>query len=285
MPIIVLTANDIVNRDTGNNRLVYQFQGGGVSFNNNEIALCSLQMYYSWFNINEQLYKNSKYQYVWVDGTIHDVVMPNGFYSVSDLNNFLEATMIQNTHYLVDTTTGNFVYYLQWETNATYYAVQMNAYLVPNTLPVGFSLPPSATWSLPATSQTPRITILNNGFQDIVGFYAGTYPPTSPYTTTYSKISDVAPQLNPISSIQITCSLASNPYSPQSKQIYAFGVPEVVFGGNILINTPEYAFQQIINGSYNQFVVEIIDQNGRPINLQDPQICIVLVIRDRGTNQ
>ena len=127
--------------------------------------------------------------------------------------------------------------------------------------------------------------ILNNGFREIVGFNVGQYPATSPYTSTYSKISDVAPQISPISSLQITCSLASNPYSPQSKSIYAFGLPETPFGGNILINTPEYAFQQIINGSYNEFIVEIIDQNGLPVNIQDPQLCIVLVLRERGTNQ
>ena len=286
MPLVVLNSNNIINRNSGNNRFVYQFQGsGGVTFRNNEIALCSLQMYYSWFNVNSSLYKNNVYEYIWIDGNTYSVNMPNGFYSVDDLNNFLESVMIANNHYLIDTTTGNFVYYLQLETNATYYAVQMNAYVVPNIMPAGFAYPAGATWVLPAIAQTPRVTILNNGFVDLIGFSAGTYPPTSPYTTTYSKISDFAPQLNPISSIQITCSITNNMYSSQSKQIYAFGVPEVVFGGNILVQTPEFAFSKIISGQYNQFEVEIIDQNGRPINLQDPQICITLIIRDAEQNQ
>ena len=283
MPTIILNANNIVSQQ--NNRLVYQFQGGGVNFKNNEIALTSLQMYYSWFNISQTQYNNSTYTYTWIDGTINNVTMPDGYYNILEINAFLESVMVTNKHYLINTTTGDFVYYLQLETNATYYAVQMNAYVVPNVLPTGYALPVGATWSLPAVAQTPRITILSNGFRDIVGFNAGTYPTTTPYTTTYSKLSDYTPQIQPISSIQLTCSLISNPYASSSKTIYAFGIPETEFGGQVLITPPEFAFNKIVDGNYNEFSVELLDQDGRPITLRDPQMTILLVVRDRGINQ
>lgn len=285
MPSIVLNYNNVSNLNSGNNRLVYDFQGGGVTFKDNEIALLSLQMYYSWYNINQLLYNNNQFQYRWVDGSVVTVTIPDGFYNVDELNAYLESVMVTNKHYLVNTTNGDFVYYLQLETNASYYAVQFNAYVVPSVLPAGFALPVGATWVLPAVATTPQIIILANGFQNIIGFNAGTYPPAVPQATTYSKLSDYTPQVQPISSVQITCSLIANPYASASKTIYAFGIPETEFGGQVLITPPEFAFNKIVDGHYNQFVVEILDQDGVPVQLKDPQMCILLIIRDRGTNQ
>lgn len=284
MTIILLTSNNIANLNFGNNRLVYQFQQGGVQFQDNEIALATAQLYYSWYNITSA-YGNNTYSYTWVNGVTYTVTMPDGNYSIAELNTFLQNIMVQNTHYLVNTTSGDFVYYIQWETNSTYYAVQLNEYVVPSILPAGYSLPSGATWSLPAVSSTPQINILQNAFRDIIGFNAGTYPSVVPQGSTYSALSVVAPQVNPVSSLQITCSIATNPYSSQSKVIYAFGVPETLFGGQILVQTPEYAFTKLVNGNYNQFEISIVDQNGRPIALIDPQISIMLIIRSREKNQ
>lgn len=283
MTIITLTSNDIANRNLGNNRLVYQFQQGGVSFQNNEIALGTLQLYYSWFNITSA-YRNNQYSYTWVDGTVVNVTMPDGNYSVIELNAYLENIMVQNNHYLINTTTGDFVYYLQLQVNATYYAVQLNSYPVPNALPTGYALPAGATWVLPAVASTPQFTVLANAFRDIIGFNAGTYPAVV-QSTTYSILSVIAPQVNPVSSLQINCSIATNPYSSQSRVIYSTGIPDTIFGGQINISTPEYAFTRLVDGTYNLFEISITDQNNRPIVFQDPQISLMLIIRSRGDNQ
>jgi hypothetical protein len=284
MTIVLLTANNIANKNFGNNRLVYEFQQGGVNFVDNDIALATSQIYYSWYNITSA-YQNNTYSYRWVNGVTYTVTMPDGNYSVAEINTFLQNIMVQNTHYLINTTTGEFVYYIQWETNETYYAVQLNEYVVPSVLPIGYAFPAGATLVLPAVASTPQIIIPANNFRSIIGFDAGTYPAVVPQGTTYSALSTIAPQVNPVSSIQITCSIATNPYSSQSKVIYAFGVPETQFGGQILISTPEYAFTRLVNGNYNQFEVGIVDQDGRPIALRDPQISIMLIIRSREKNQ
>jgi hypothetical protein len=284
MTIILLTSNQIVNRDVGNNRLVYSFQQGGINFTKNEIALGTTQLYYSWYNITSA-YRNNSYSYVWVDGITYNVIMPDGNYSIDDINTYLQSFMIANTHYLVNSSTNQFSYYIQWETNATYYAVQLNTYVVPSVLPAGYALPVGSTWALPAISTTPQISILQNNFRSIIGFNAGIYPAVVPQAVTFSVLSTTSPQINPISSLQITCSIASNPYSSQSKVIYAFGVPETPFGGQILIQVPEYTFTKIVDGNYNEFEVSIVDQNGFPVALIDPQISIMLVIKNNDSNQ
>jgi len=284
MTIILLTSNNIVNRDVGNNRLVYEFQQGGIQFKSNEIALGTAQLYYSWYNITSA-YKNNTYSYRWTNGITYSVTMPDGNYSVAEINTYLQNIMVANTHYLIETSTGDFRYFIEWETNETFYAIQLNEYVVPTVLPTGYTLPAGATWTFPAVASTPQIIVASNAFRDIIGFSAGTYPPAVPQATTYSILSSIAPQVNPISSLQITCSICSNPYSSQSKVIYAFGVPETLFGGQILISVPEYAFTKVVDGTYNQFEISIVDQNGFPVQLRDPQISIMLVIKSAGINQ
>jgi hypothetical protein len=284
MTIILLTSNQLANRNAGNNRLVYEFQGGGIQFKDNQVALGTCQIYYSWYNITSA-YRNNTYSYKWTNGITYNVTMPDGNYSVDELNTFLQSVMVANKHYFVDTITGDFTYFIQFETNETFYSVQLNCYVVPTTLPPNKALPATPGWTLPAIATTPQVIILANAFRDIIGFSAGTYPPAVPQGTTYSILSSTSPQVNPVSSLQITCSICNNPYSSQSKVIYAFGVPETQFGGQILIQVPEYTFTKIVDGNYNQFEVNILDQNGNPVFLIDPQISIMLVIKERGTNQ
>ena len=181
MTIILLTSNNIVNRDVGNNRLVYEFQQGGIQFKKKEIALGTAQLYYSWYNITSA-YKNNTYSYRWTNGITYSVTMPDGNYSVAEINTYLQNIMVANTHYLVNTTSGDFRYFIEWETNETFYAVQLNEYVVPNVLPAGFALPVGATWALPATASTPQVIIASNAFRNIIGFSAGTYPPAVPTT-------------------------------------------------------------------------------------------------------
>ena len=89
-------------------------------------------MYYSTFNITAAN-QNNTYNYTWVNGVSYSVVMPDGFYDAASLNNFLHFTMIQNKHYLIDTT-GNFVYFLTLTTNSNAYAIELNCFLLNTTI-------------------------------------------------------------------------------------------------------------------------------------------------------
>lgn len=286
MPTITLNSDNITSTNY-NNILTYNFQGGGVSFQNNDICLGQMSIYYSWFNISNSIYKNTTFSYTWIDGTIVNITLPDGLYSINAINSYLENQMVLNTHYLIDNN-GNYVYYLQFTTNVVYYSVQYVSYAVPAILPAGWSQPVGSTWLLPLSDVTPQITIFPlqtvSNFGDVIGFNAGTYP-SIPQNSIYSKLSDYTPQISPVSSVNINCSLISNPYSPQSKLLYSFGLPAIQFGQQIVIQPSFPIYQKISDGNYNQFEVSITDQNNKPLPIQDPQLCIVLVIRNSGTNQ
>jgi hypothetical protein len=290
MPTIILNATNIANYGNGNNRLVYQFQGGGITFKDNDIALAQASLYYSWFNINQSLYKNSTFSYRWVDGTVNNVTIPDGHYSVASLNAFIQSVLVSNLHYLIQVSNGNFIYLIQIQENPVYYAIQLNEYLspLPATIPATYTYPVGAAWTVPVVATTPQLTVFNyavSTFGSLIGFLAGSYPATFPYASTFSAVSNTTPQIQPISSVVLTCNLITNPYSTNSRALYSFGIPNTDFGQQILVTPPEFTYNRITNGTYNEFIVEIQDQNGLPIQMLDPQMTILLTIKDRGNNQ
>lgn len=288
MPTIILNSTNIVN--TGNNKLVYRFQGGGVTFRNNDIALAQMSLYYSWYNINASAYNNNTLAYRWLNGTIYTITIPDGYYSVLALNAYIQSVMVNNSHYLIDIATGEFVYFIQIQSNEQYYAIQLNEFLspLPATIGVTYNYPVGATWTLPVASTTPQLIIYpftQSNFGKVIGFSAGSYPATFPYVSSYSTLSNITPELQPISAVLITCSLITNPYATNSKSIYSFGIPATQFGQQIIVTPAEFTYNRITDGFYNDFTIEILDQNGVPIPLKDPQLTILLTIRDKGTNQ
>lgn len=97
-------------------------------------------MYYSWYSITSP-YVNSQFQIVWPAGagtTTFTITIPNGFYTISDLNSYLQKYCITNGLYLINVS-GQYLYYCEFLTNSNYYAIQFNAYSVPTSLPAGWT--------------------------------------------------------------------------------------------------------------------------------------------------
>ncbi len=189
------------------------------------MALANLQMYYSTFNITTTN-ANNTYSYIWVDGTTHTVTMPNGFYDIDAINNYLHFVMVKNKHYLV-TTSGDYVYLATWSVNATRYSVELNCFGVSVAVAAanGWTLPSGATWVLPNNFIIPEIVIPNTNFGLVVGLSAGTYPnaviagvppaqtQTPAYTVDQQFLSSFTPQVTPSASYIVTCSLINNNYA------------------------------------------------------------------------
>jgi hypothetical protein len=281
MRTIIINGNNVVP-NTLNDTYKYSFPNGAVNFFNDQICVASISIYFSWFNISSantnSRYNNNAYQYIWTDNTgsiIYDVIMPDGYYEIADLNAFLHYTMVQNGHYLVDGS-GDFVYYLEMVVNPTYYGVQVNAFPLPTALPMGFTNPAGVTF--PAVASTPQLVILpTNNFGKVIGFQAGTYPPVV-QTTNYSVLSQIAPQITPINSIIMTCNLLNNTYANPNTLLYSFTPAGTRFGELISIQVPQFAFVDILDGQYTDFQIQFLDQNLNRINIQDPNVVVLLAI-------
>ena len=61
MRTITVTRENLLNLDAGNNTFIFNFSAGGADLTGCEIALSSMYLYYSWFNISEAFGNNVFY--------------------------------------------------------------------------------------------------------------------------------------------------------------------------------------------------------------------------------
>lgn len=291
MRTLILNSTNVV-ADGNNNRLIYRFPSS-VAFKNSSLALAQCSIYYSWFNISASL-RNNYFTYTWVVGvttTTYTVTIPDGLYEISTINKYLQYAFIANSHYLI-TSTGSYVYYAEFVVNPSRYAVQINTYLVPTSLPATYTAP-SGWGGYPTQTFNPSIT-LPATFNEIVGFVAGTAtdqntnnaftPPTSDYVSknaigTLSYLSTTYPNVQPNSSILFSISNIDNAYAQPTSVIYSLA-PTVAIGELIVEKPANFIWNRLIPGTYNQLTMVLLGTNLNPIKINDPSMTIILVIKD-----
>ena len=290
---IVLTGANVSSSDRSNSTLVYNFPNS-VSFSNHEIAVSSVSMYYSWDNVGgttTQL-NNNQFSYTWVAlglTTTYQVIIPAGLYEITDINNFLQFTFIQNGHYLINSA-GQNVYYAEFLVNVNKYSVDINTFVVPTTLPSGWSTPTAntatgaAAWvNFPTQTFNPLITLpATNNFYKLVGYVAGfATSQNTGGTLNLSYSSSVAPQVQPNPTLFLSCSFVSNPYANPATNIFAI-TPTVPIGGQILIQPPEFTFNSI-QGTTASLTFQLRGSNGAVLTIRDTNLAIVLCIKEKGS--
>lgn len=291
MRTIVINQNNII-QDGTNSRLVYKFPNS-VLFKNNSIAVSSISLYYSWFNITSS-FGNNVFFYSWtVAGltTTYTITIPDGLYEIDQLNAYLQFVMITNGHYLVDGSGLN-VYYVEMVVNPARYAIQINTFLIPTSLPATYVQPGNFA-GYPNTTQNSVVT-LPSSFSDIVGYVAGFItdanlgnayvPPVSNYVSklangTLSYLSTMSPNVQPNSSVYVSISNINNPYSQPSSIIYAM-TPNATPGALIIDRPPNFSFNKLIDGTYSELRLSFLGTDLQPLLINDPQITILLVIKD-----
>jgi hypothetical protein len=295
MRTLILNSSNIVS-GTNNSVLEYEFVGGNVNLvKGQKVALASIQMYYSTFNITAS-YTNNVFNYVWVDGTINQVLIPDGFYDADGINNYLHFVMLQNGHYLVDTT-GDYVWFITFSPNPTRYAIEVNCFGMSVALATtnSWTLPIGATWVIPNNFIVPELQVLANNFREVIGFEAGLYPNAviagvppaqtqlPAFTTTQVFLSTTTPQITPFSSFLVNCSLVNNDYAVPNSLIFSFS-PQGSFGEQFTIAPNEYVFIDVLPAQYNRFKLYFTDQNNFPVAFQDPSMIIQILISDPTDN-
>jgi hypothetical protein len=146
----------------------------------------------------------------------------------------------------------------------------------------------------PTTTFNPVITLpayVNN----ILGFYANfstpanvgnAYVPPAGQTLiakngagTISCLSTQAPDVQPNPSIYISVSNINNPYALPSSIIYTI-VPTGAVGTLITDKPPQFIWNKMIDGTYAELRLTFLGSNLQPIPLNDPQMTIMLTIKD-----
>jgi hypothetical protein len=290
---IILNQNNIIS-NRGNSVFQYDFPLGGISFKDELIAVQQISLYQSVFNIT-QSNNNNKFAYQWVDGTITQITIPDGYYELADIMAYFRDVMTSNTHYLVNGTT-SLIYLLEIVVNVSKYADQINSFQISEQIATdnGWTLPTDATWVLPTNVICPIFIVQNNSFTDIIGYNAGNYPSgvisgvppdqiqTPTYDVTQSFLSSYAPQIVPQPSYLCLCSLVNNRLSIPSQLIYSLTPSSSSFGTIYSIQIADLAFNKIEDGNYTNLTFTFVDQLGNPIIFQDPNILILLIIKNKS---
>ena len=226
-----------------------------------------------------------------IEGTVVQLTIPDGYYSVDTLNAYLQSEMYSRSHYLLDST-GKVVYLISIAENASLYAIQLYLSRCPTATEVGNTSTsiykgykgPDGTVTIftGVGTRRPKITISStNKFCDIIGFSPATYETNGSTTNTTSFTSNYTPQISPVSSIVMTCSLCNQPFSRPNNVLYSFGTTNVDFGYGINISPSQLMFVPINAGNTNEFYVEFRDQDFGNMYIRDSQLVIMLAIKTK----
>ncbi|RAW25491.1 hypothetical protein PC110_g18098 [Phytophthora cactorum] len=268
-----------------NNTVKYDFVGSSANFKDNDIAIQSISMYCSDFNIDSLAFGNTTFKIEvptpattsTISGTLQD-----GWYSYADINRAIQNALINTGAYLINGTTN--VFFIQIAENSTYYACQLDCSPTPTTIGT-YTRPATGLYSsggsgLPTTSRDLRLIIDNAAFGEVLGFLLGTFPSSSTTTAT-SMLSNIIPQVHPTSTYIVHCDLIQNDYVAAGDLLAAFDRGEASIGQLITYQPSNYAWVKVHDGARASITVSIWNQANQPVHFRDISFSIMLLIKPR----
>ena len=297
---IVLNRKNVI-ANTSNTKYVYKFPKP-INISSQEIAIASLNMYYSWANI-QSIYNNNVFTYVWWDyqgnlTSTQNITIPDGNYSISTLSDFIQSQMLLRGHYVKDSKTQNIIYFISFLENPTYYACEITftSMYAKGTADAGTNYinenPPTQVyqnnvlvwtgWDFPATNQYPNIVFSDlYTIKDFLGYTSGTYPPNNAtVSTTYDILGTIAPQTYPVSAINIQSNFCYSDIAIPNNILYSFSQGNATYGDLINIQPQNLIWCRIPEGTYSQLELQFIDQDFNQMNIIDSQVNIIILLRD-----
>lgn len=251
----------------------------------------------------------------------YNFYFPDGFYTITQLNTYLQLQMFNMGMFMTKDNGANIIYFFNIVAIPSQYSVQIQAYALPNigdqatwALPVlGDMVPinaiPGLTGALAGTTYpragasknwwcsdglipanfninaTPQLT-LPSSFSSLLGFTATSFAWNNRVRATYASSatnfnSTTAPQIAPVNSYIMTCSLLNNPYAVPINVFYTIPL-SVGIGSLMSIYPSQLIWNDIAPNNYNQITIQFFDQVFNSITLQDPNIVVMLVILGEG---
>ena len=282
---LVLNSSNVVS-GTSNNTYQYKFIIGSLKLKNYEMAISSFILPYSWFNVTN-LYNNKTISFSFPTAattTPLNITLPEGFYTVSDIQNYIYLQCINAGFFLIDAN-GNYVMYANINSNATYYANTIYLSVVPTTLPSGWSYAGSGVYSsaggLPTVAATPSCSFASSGSLNILlGFNAGQTLASA--VASYSTNSPNTPLGSNVNGIIVRCSMINNPVIVPSDVLDCVSISGATFGANINYSPSFQKYVEVSDGNYNQMTITLVDDNFNTLIARDPNILLTLQFRPRN---
>jgi hypothetical protein len=279
--MLVLNSNNVV---AGSNNTTYQykFSRNMIIKDEAEMAISSVTIPYSWYNITARYANNvmSFYFPTTAGYVAEQIVFDDGYYSVVDINARIQQECINEGYYLINAS-GQYVYYLTLLYNPTTYGVQLICQPVPTSLPSGWSQP--SNWNgFPTTTLVPILQVDTAEFGKLIGFTTGLYPPNYSTITNYNVLNTFTPIGSNINNLIIRSSLVDNEIGFPTDIVDSMAITST-FGSNINYVPPVLKWVKLSAGIYQYFNITFVDQNLNNIYALDNNVCITLMIRNHGS--
>ena len=281
MKLIVINSSNFVKNS--NNTFIYSLPSSVKLTTKSKVGVAAISVYNSTFNISASR-GNNVITFIWhsASTTSHTYTIPDGYYSVSDLNFFLQSKMFADNLYVFSNNGANVVYFMEIVLNSVQYATQINSYYLPLTgeaITLGYTKPSGALWAFPSANRTPQITF-NETFGNLIGFNAQTYP-ASIFSSNQSKISEKSPKISPVDSYILTCNMINSKYSIPNNVFFALPLTGSL-GSLITFNSSNLILNDISPNIYSNIVIQFYDQQFNRLEMKDVEIVVSIVIDDSG---
>jgi hypothetical protein len=320
---LTINSSNLVNNGF-NNTYQYNFINGAVNIpEGSTMSVSQITIPYSWRNISARL-GNNTYSYSMPNGasgttTYGSYTIPDGFYTVSQLNTLIHQQFNANGHYwYLHNSTGinnnTYVYPLSITSNVSAYTNTITAYNIPLTGSIvqvigagyvaGDGNNGSTLWSgtyptggvtftgrccqitFSGTNQSATTTFLGN----VLGFTPASYPTTATGLTALTSSSNgntltsvpSYPALGSVvNGVIVRCNMVDNNISSPSDILTSLPI-DVAYGSNLNYQPINDNKVKIRSGKYNNVTVYFADQNNNNLLMLDPNVLITLIINFNG---
>ena len=243
-----------------------------------KLSLYSFSMYNSFYNISASQYGNSNIPFTCFNGTVYNWVIPDGYYSLSDLNLWLQQQFIINKLYCTNANNSQNIYFVQFQTNSVLYKAQIDVYFMPsstNAALYGYQIPVGASWSFPASNLMNKITI-NSNLKSYFGATLTTFGEITPVQN-MNHLSDICPTISPVFSIYLGCNLIVSEFNQIGNLFSQFPI-SAAYGNLIKIESTIDSQIRIKEGIYSEIIITLWDQENRPLIFIDNELTLFLII-------
>ena len=159
---LCLNSSNVVT-GSNNSTFRYTFIGGNFRTDNCEICISQATIPFAFYNVSSQYGNNTFSLILPTAGTTQtiNVTLPDGYYSVNDIQQYIQQVLITNKFYLI-TSTGSYVYPFFLAYSATYYKVQIICATIPNAAD-------AATLGYTQPAGAPALPTVTTGVQFVTG--------------------------------------------------------------------------------------------------------------------
>ena len=284
MKLIIINSSNYVPKS--GNKYIYSLPSSVKLTSKSKIGVSAISVYNSTFNITAARANNTfTFRFPSATPITKTYTMPDGYYSVEQINTFLQSKMFADNLYVNANNGANVVYFFEIVQNHVRYSVQLNSFYLPTAAEattLKYTKPTGATWDYPATNQTPQLTF-GTEFGNLIGWNAQTFP-SAVASTNQADVSQKTPNISPIDSYVITCNMVNSRYAIPSNNFFALPLT-VTLGALITYNSSNIVMNDVAPNIYNNIVLTFYDQLFNALDLKDVELVISLVLDDSAENE